>query len=86
MNWKLVVLLSMFGLAMAIGSAFVIPPNVETPLWPAIFVLVAFLVAYLVTFLVTFLGSTGLHSPLAVPGAASSVCACTRFDSTAGIP
>jgi hypothetical protein len=44
-NWKLVLQLSMFGLAMAIGSVFVIPPNIETPLWPVIFILVAILVA-----------------------------------------
>lgn len=44
-NWKLVLLLSMFGLAMAIGSVFVIPPNIETPLWPVIFILIAILVA-----------------------------------------
>lgn len=45
MDWKLVFLLSMFGLATAIGSVFVIPPSVEPPIWPAIFLIVAFLVA-----------------------------------------
>ena len=45
MNWKLVLQLSMFGLAMAIGSVFVIPPGIETLCWPVIFILVAVLVA-----------------------------------------
>lgn len=45
MNWKLVLQLSLFGLAMAIGSVFVIPDRVETPLWPVVFLVVAFLVA-----------------------------------------
>jgi hypothetical protein len=45
LNWKLVLQLSMLGLAMAVGSAFVMPPRVETPLWPVIFIVVAILVA-----------------------------------------
>jgi hypothetical protein len=45
LNWKLVLQLSMFGLAMAIGSAFVLPPGIETPLWPVIFIVVAIVVA-----------------------------------------
>jgi hypothetical protein len=45
MNWKLVVTLSMFGLAMAIGTVFVIPSNIEPIFWLAIFVACAVLIA-----------------------------------------
>lgn len=45
MNWKLILGLSLFGLAMAIGSVFVIPPNIEPILWLAIFLLCAYLIA-----------------------------------------
>jgi hypothetical protein len=45
MNWKLVLLLSMFGLAMAITTAFVHLPNVEPILWVAIFVVCAVVIA-----------------------------------------
>jgi hypothetical protein len=46
-NWKLVLQLSMFGLATALGSVFVLPPNIETLCWPAIFIVVTILVARL---------------------------------------
>ncbi len=45
MNWKLIFQLSLFGLAMAIGTVFVIPSNVEPMLWLPIFVLCAYLIA-----------------------------------------
>jgi hypothetical protein len=45
MKWALVLQLSMFGLAMAIGTVYVIPPNVEALLWPAIFIACALVIA-----------------------------------------
>jgi len=45
MNWKLIFLLSLFGLAMAIATVFVIPSNIEPFFWLAIFVICAFLIA-----------------------------------------
>lgn len=45
MNWKLILLLSLFGLAMAIATVFFIPTNVEPFCWLAIFVICAFLIA-----------------------------------------
>jgi hypothetical protein len=45
MNLKLIFLLSLMGLAMAIGTVYVIPSNIEAMLWPVIFVICAFLIA-----------------------------------------
>jgi hypothetical protein len=45
MNWKLIFLLSLFGLAMAIATVFVIPSNIEPFFWLAIFLVCAFLIA-----------------------------------------
>lgn len=45
MNWKLIVQLSLFGLAMGIATVFVIPSNVEPLFWLAIFVASAYLIA-----------------------------------------
>ncbi len=45
MNWKLVVQLSLFGLAMAVLTVFVVPSTVEPWLWLAIFAVIAFLIA-----------------------------------------
>ena len=45
MNWKLVVQLSLFGLAMAFATVFVVPSNVEPMLWLPIFVICAYLIA-----------------------------------------
>jgi len=45
MNWKLVGLLSLFGLAMGIGTVFFIPSNVEPVCWLLIFLLCAYLIA-----------------------------------------
>jgi hypothetical protein len=45
MNWKLIVLLSLFGLAMGIATVFVIPANVEPFFWLVVFVVCAVLIA-----------------------------------------
>ena len=45
MNWKLVAQLSLFGLAMAFATVFVVPSNVEPMLWLPIFVICAYLIA-----------------------------------------
>jgi len=45
MNWKLIVQLSLFGLAMGIATVFVIPSNVEPLAWLALFVICAYLIA-----------------------------------------
>jgi hypothetical protein len=45
MNWKLILMLSMFGLAMGLATVFLIPSNIEPACWLPIFVLCAFLIA-----------------------------------------
>ena len=45
MDWKLIFGLSLFGLAMGIGTVFVIPSNVEPIFWLLIFLICAFLIA-----------------------------------------
>ena len=45
MNLRLVFLLSLFGLAMAIATVFVLPSRLETFCWPVIFVVCAAVVA-----------------------------------------
>lgn len=45
MNWKLVLQLSLFGLAMAIATVFAIPSTVEPLCWLAIFPVCAYLIA-----------------------------------------
>ena len=45
MNWKLIFQLSLFGLAMAIATVFVIPSNIEPLFWLVIFLLCAGLIA-----------------------------------------
>ncbi len=45
MNWKLIFQLSLFGLAMAIGTVFVIPSAIEPILWLLIFIFCAWLIA-----------------------------------------
>lgn len=52
MNWKLILQLSLFGLAMGIGTVFVIPSTVEPFLWLAIFLICAYV-----------LGSRGVAHP-----------------------
>jgi hypothetical protein len=44
MNWKLIVQLSMFGLAMGLGTVFVIPSTVEPFLWLAIFLICSYVI------------------------------------------
>src|SRR5207237_5081459 len=44
MNWKLVLQLSLFGLAMGIGTVFVIPSTVEPFCWLAIFLICAYII------------------------------------------
>jgi hypothetical protein len=45
MSWKLVLALSMFGLAMAFATVFVVPPNIEPWAWLGIFVVCAYIIA-----------------------------------------
>jgi|SRR5690242_5587216 len=45
MNWKVILGLSLFGLAMAIGTVFAISPTVEPFCWLVIFVICAFVIA-----------------------------------------
>ena len=45
MNWKLIFTLSLFGLAMAFGSVFLIPENMEWIFWLIIFLICAYLIA-----------------------------------------
>lgn len=45
MDWKLVVSLSGFGLAMALGTVFVIPSSIEPFFWLPIFIVCAVLIA-----------------------------------------
>jgi len=45
MNWRLIFLLSLFGLAMAIGTIWLIPMNVEYILWPIIIIICAYIIA-----------------------------------------
>ena len=45
MNWKLIFLLSLFGMAMGFAAVFVIPSNIEPLFWLVIFVICAYLIA-----------------------------------------
>ena len=45
MNWKLIVQLSLFGLAMGIATVFLIPSTIEPLFWVAIFGISAYLIA-----------------------------------------
>lgn len=45
LNWKLIIRLSAFGLAMAIGTVWWIPGNIELVIWLGIFVYCAYMVA-----------------------------------------
>ena len=45
MNWKLVIQLSLFGLAMGIATVFVIPSNIEPLFWLGIFGICAYIIA-----------------------------------------
>jgi hypothetical protein len=45
MNWKLILQLSLFGLAMAIGTVFLIPPTVEAACWLVILLISSYVIA-----------------------------------------
>jgi hypothetical protein len=45
MNWKLVLQLAVFGIAMGLGTVFVVPSNVEPILWLIVFLLSAYAIA-----------------------------------------
>ena len=45
MNWKLIFLLSLFGLSMAVATVYFIPSNIEPFCWLAIFLVCAFIIA-----------------------------------------
>jgi hypothetical protein len=45
MNWKLIFQLSLFGLAMAFATVFVIPSKIEPAFWLVIFLICAYLIA-----------------------------------------
>jgi hypothetical protein len=45
MNWKLIFLLSIFGLVMGIATVYAIPSDVEPFLWLIIFVICAWIIA-----------------------------------------
>ena len=45
MNWKLIFLLSLFGLAMGVATVFVIPSKIEPLFWLAVFLLCAYAIA-----------------------------------------
>jgi len=45
MNWKLIFGLSLFGLAMAIATVFVIPSKIEPLFWLIIFIICAIVIA-----------------------------------------
>ena len=71
MNWKLIIRLSLFGLAMAVATVFWIPSNIEPIFWLVIFILCAYWIArnctgryFLHGFLVSLVNCiwiTGLH-------------------------
>ena len=45
LNWKLILTLSLFGLAMGVATVFFVPSNLEPFLWLVIFVLCAVVIA-----------------------------------------
>jgi hypothetical protein len=45
MNWKLILQLSLFGLAMGIATVYVIPSNIEPAFWLVIFLICAYIFA-----------------------------------------
>jgi len=44
-NWRVIFILSLFGLAMAIGTVSAVPSSVEPVIWLAIFIVCAFVIA-----------------------------------------
>ncbi len=49
MNWKLIIQLSLFGLAMGLGTVFFIPSTIEPLFWLGIFGICAYIIATQVT-------------------------------------
>lgn len=47
MSWRLILGLSLFGLAMSVATVFVIPPKVEPVVWLVIFLICAYIIARL---------------------------------------
>lgn len=45
MNWKLILQLSLFGMAMTIATVFLIPSNIEPLFWLVIFAICAYIIA-----------------------------------------
>ena len=45
MNWRLILMLSLFGLAMALATVWVIPSTVEPIFWLVIFIICAVIIA-----------------------------------------
>jgi hypothetical protein len=45
LNWKLILTLSLFGLAMGVATVFVVPSNVEPFFWLVIFIICAVIIA-----------------------------------------
>ena len=45
MNWRLIFMLSLFGLAMGIATVFFIPSNIEPLFWLAVWIACAYLIA-----------------------------------------
>ncbi|WP_183567384.1 hypothetical protein [Mucilaginibacter sp. SP1R1] len=45
MNWQLIFKLSLFGLAMGVATAFIIPSSIEGIFWLAIFIICAYFIA-----------------------------------------
>lgn len=45
MDWKLVLSLSLFGLAMGLATVFFIPSNIEPAFWLVIFLVCAYIIA-----------------------------------------
>jgi hypothetical protein len=45
MNWKLVLQLAVFGIAMGIGTVFFVPSSIEPILWLIVFLLSAYVIA-----------------------------------------
>lgn len=45
MNWKIIFILSLFGLAMAVATVYFIPSNIEPIFWLVIFIISALLIA-----------------------------------------
>ena len=69
MNWKLILGLSLFGLAMGVATVFVIPSNIEPVFWLAIFLVCAYVIGtqalgryFLHGFLVSLVNSVWITS------------------------